>query len=139
MDKNTVWAILLSTLVLVVFTTLQMAFMPQQPTETAVSETGEIIQSESTETEAVKVSQLPVLEVSEENLKEEFVTITTESVKVTFTNRGGDVISCCGVEQEEVWIPLVVDCGMEYSCYAIISDSYFQDRRSFIMQHRDTH
>lgn len=93
MDKNTVWAILLSTLVLVVFTTLQMAFMPQQPTETAVSETGEIIQSESTETEAVKVSQLPVLEVSEENLKEEFVTITTESVKVTFTNRGGDIIS----------------------------------------------
>lgn len=93
MDKNTVWAILLSTLVLVVFTTLQMAFMPQQPTETAVSETGEIIQSESTETEAVKVSQLPVLEVSEENLKEEFVTIITESVKVTFTNRGGDIIS----------------------------------------------
>lgn len=93
MDKNTVWAILLSTLVLVVFTTLQMAFMPQQPTETAVSETGEIIQSESTETEAVKVSQLPVLEVSEKNLKEEFVTITTESVKVTFTNRGGDIIS----------------------------------------------
>lgn len=93
MDKNTVWAILLSTLVLVVFTTLQMAFMPQQPTETAVSETGEIIQSESIETEAVKVSQLPVLEFSEENLKEEFVTITTESVKVTFTNRGGDIIS----------------------------------------------
>lgn len=93
MDKNTVWAILLSTLVLVVFTTLQMAFMPQQPTETAVSETGEIIQSESTEDESVKVSQLPVLEVSEENLKEEFVTIITESVKVTFTNRGGDIIS----------------------------------------------
>jgi len=105
MERNTLWAIILSTAVLVVFFGIQSKFMPKPApqTEQAVEST-ETASAESTATEqlekneAVAAAENPLLkefaiDSSDANLHEQTYTITTKKVKVTFTNRGGDIIS----------------------------------------------
>ncbi len=102
MDKNTIWAIVLSTLVIIAsylilpkfFPGLNPAFGPQAAqtqTEENVTEPEEF-SIETTETES---SQLTVSSEIEEtsDLAEETYTIKTDKVEAVFTNKGGDIIS----------------------------------------------
>lgn len=91
MEKNTVWAISLSTVVLVGFFAIQTIFFPQPKQQPVVasekSETQEIVKN----TEVKNL--VSVDEFSEsENKTEEFFTINTKYARVKFTNRGGDIV-----------------------------------------------
>ena len=117
MEKNTVWAIGLSTVVLVGFFAAQTFLFPPQPQEqnqqaenqteqdatvveneagNAEVSSNEILSSES----VIAASEISNAE-STENLSEENFTITTNNVKVTFTNRGGDIVSYELIEKDE--------------------------------------
>ena len=115
MEKNTVWAIGLSTVVLVGFFAAQTFLFPPKPNQAAESQTAENV-SESTETQNDSLESnsqdssinqnLSVIKSSAdfeetENLKEETFTITTNKVAVTFTNRGGDIVSYELIEKDE--------------------------------------
>lgn len=90
MDKNTIWAIVLTTLVIIGFSTYQMMNMTPVP---AVSENAE---------EAVALEETAdVPEVEEKNasflsenlfIDEQEVIIDTDAVHAVFTNKGGDLI-----------------------------------------------
>ncbi|MBO5137047.1 MAG: membrane protein insertase YidC [Spirochaetaceae bacterium] len=92
MEKNTVWAIVLSTLVLVVFSFLQIKFFPvEQVMPTEISSVEENITTKLLEDNSAMLS--PTEDISEEEqIPEEHFVITTEKAKITFTNRGGDII-----------------------------------------------
>ncbi len=90
MDKNTVWAIVLSCLVLLVFTFLQPIVNPITTDLTATEVTEAVEESAITAVESTNVENLDYLD--DEYFIEENFTITTNNVKVTFTNRGGDII-----------------------------------------------
>ena len=117
MEKNTVWAIGLSTVVLVGFFAAQTFLFPPQPQEqnqqaenqteqdaTVVeNEAGnaEVSSNEILSSESVIVASEISNAESTENLSEENFTITTNNVKVTFTNRGGDIVSYELIEKDE--------------------------------------
>ncbi len=101
MEKNTAWAIGLSTVVLVAFFAFQTYFMPKNTAQN---------QQPAQENEAVKTAENPTNEISTvstesslsvasenstevETLTEETFTLETNKAKITFTNRGGDIIS----------------------------------------------
>ncbi|MCM1322340.1 MAG: membrane protein insertase YidC [Bacteroides sp.] len=91
MEKNTVLAIVLSSIVLIVFMVLQSVLFPPVPvqniSETA-AETVNITENKAAEmNSAEKFSAEPA-----ENESEEKYTINTEKFNVVFTNRGGDII-----------------------------------------------
>ena len=103
MEKNPLWAIILSTVVLVVFFGIQAKFMPkQQPApQTEVTETAQPADDAAT-TQAAEnqsdaspevVSLLQEAQDANDAQPEQTYTITTNKVRVTFTNRGGDIIS----------------------------------------------
>lgn len=97
MEKNTLWAIVLSTVVLVGFMTAQTLLFPNARQQSSRQTTAAV---EATTTDvsenADSADVLPVIAESAEAesspIAEETYTITTNKVKVTFTNRGGDVI-----------------------------------------------
>ena len=122
MEKNTVWAIGLSTVVLVGFFAAQTFLFPpqknqaqneEQKTEVASSENPEnasevqnqAVGSDSTilsESEnIVAAAESSAAGESSENLTEEKFTITTNKVAVTFTNRGGDITSYELIEKDD--------------------------------------
>ena len=100
MDKNTVWAIVLSFLVVVVSAVVEIkVIIPRQQAKAAEKAlvqqkeeearqqqlaSRQLVATEENKTE----SEETILPVSEENF-----TITTNKVQVTFTNRGGDIVS----------------------------------------------
>ena len=96
MDKNTIWAILLSTLVIIGFTFYQMKMVParqpkaQQP---VAADSGITVVS----TEESSVSDSSVTEgaviVPAEQIEEAEYTVETDKLIVKFTNKGGDIIS----------------------------------------------
>ena len=90
MDKNTVWAIVLSSLVLLVFTFLQPIVNPVTTVPTTTEVVEPIEESTVTAVESSNIGEPDYLE--DEYFIEENFTITTNNVKVTFTNRGGDII-----------------------------------------------
>lgn len=90
MDKNTVWAIVLSCLVLLVFTFLQPIVNPVTTVPTTTEVVEPIEESTVTAVESSNIGEPDYLE--DEYFIEENFTITTNNVKVTFTNRGGDII-----------------------------------------------
>ncbi|MBQ9495419.1 MAG: membrane protein insertase YidC [Treponema sp.] len=90
MEKNTVWAIVLSTIVVAVFIFLQSTFFaPQRQTQETVTEQAAEQSVETPETADAITSAIDL----EEATDEQTVTITTDKVKAVFTNRGGDIIS----------------------------------------------
>lgn len=100
MEKNTIIAIVLSALVIIVGFSIQTYFYP--PVEQSVSETDRIPSEESSETtiEQNVMSSFVESDVEEgitdiesESLQEQLYTIETDLVKVVFTNRGGDILS----------------------------------------------
>ncbi len=110
MEKNTVWAIVLSTIVLVGFFAAQTFLFPnknvaQNAGQTAVTEQVDS-ESNSLSENSEKSSKEIILEdddseTESEEKKEEFFTITTDKVKVTFTNKGGDVVGYELIEKDE--------------------------------------
>ncbi|WP_407429535.1 membrane protein insertase YidC [Treponema sp.] len=115
MEKNTVWAIGLSTVVLVGFFAAQtFLFPPQQNQNQQEVSQAETIENPAEKTESTEnllsenavnseLSETASISSSsqEETLTEENFTITTNNVKVTFTNRGGDIISYELIEKDE--------------------------------------
>ncbi len=109
MEKNTIWAISLSTIVLVAFFAIQTIFFPQQNIQTqnevsqeTISKTEESSSPENSSSGAELV-KAEIVGTEEYNHQEEekFFTITTEKAKVTFTNKGGDIISYELIEKDE--------------------------------------
>lgn len=98
MDKNTVTAIFLSTLVIIVGFTLQTKLFP--PIESSTQQTVETTESNliQNQTQTIvntyvdeKIVQVNIQE--QENILEEKFVIETDLVLVEFTNRGGDILS----------------------------------------------
>lgn len=109
MEKNTVWAIGLSTIVLVAFMFVQTKFFPapkttaqntnaqqttaESSTAGSQSETSDIINDADKKDVTLQMFASEKNEAASqpEEAEKTFV-ITTNKIKVTFTNRGGDVI-----------------------------------------------
>ncbi len=97
MEKNTVWAIVLSALVLLGFMFIQTKFFPAVQPADAVAQTEQTVQSDGTVPVINTAETASSFEVSTEtavdqNIPEENFVIQTQKVKVTLTNRGGDII-----------------------------------------------
>ena len=100
MERNTLWAIILSTAVLIVFFGLQSKFMPKQQPAPQTEQTAESKETASEKSDGqtagneLASEENPLMQefVSDTEQAEETYTITTNKVKVTFTNRGGDII-----------------------------------------------
>lgn len=116
MEKNTVWAIGLSSVVLVGFFAVQTFLFPPQPNQpaenqgeqnslTADNQSQDSQNSSSedilSENKTSLISSEFTTELENENLTEEKFTITTNNVAVTFTNRGGDILSYELIEKDE--------------------------------------
>lgn len=104
MEKNTIWAIGLSTVVLVGFFVAQTILFPVQ--KEVIKDPGEIekVEAENIFSEE-KINdtsdRVIVFDANQQNdEKEEFFTITTDKVKVTFTNKGGDVVGYELIEKD---------------------------------------
>lgn len=103
MDRNTVLAIGLSTLVIIGGFTLQSKLFPSAPKgqETARVDSVKIEDSSSRELDSATVESITVTsdlpsdstEKTTATEKEETYVIETDLVRVTFTNRGGDIVS----------------------------------------------
>ena len=90
MEKNTIIAIVLSAIVLFVSLFVQQTFFtPKQTVQPVKTEQVNIQQTESEEETDVEEKEA----AEEEVLQEETAVIRTDKVKVTFTSKGGDVIS----------------------------------------------
>ena len=93
MNKNTIIAIVLSTIVVLASLILQPMLFPNTANNVAESE------NVTEETSAVKVEEdkkdlsLIVEEESDKNVEEQFFEITTKNAQIVLTNRGGDMIS----------------------------------------------
>ena len=93
MEKNTLIAIVLSTIVLIGFTVLQTVIYPPPATEQVIVEEEIPVVAEKSVKEEVLSSSLALAypEVEGE-LTEEEIIIVTNRAKITLSNRGGDVI-----------------------------------------------
>lgn len=97
MEKNTAWAIGLSSIVLIVFFFLQTFFMPKQTAAVNPSDDNSRVEAvadtqNSASNENVYESENTITSAIND-LSEETFTVETEKLIVKFTNRGGDVIS----------------------------------------------
>ena len=93
MEKNTLIAIVLSTIVLITFTVLQTVVFPPKPAEEVVVEqevplTAEVVASEGVSSGSLAMAYPD----SEEAIQEQEIVINTGKARITLTNRGGDVI-----------------------------------------------
>lgn len=93
MEKNTLIAIVLSTIVLITFTVLQTVVFPPKPAEEVVVEqevplTAEVVASEGVSSGSLAMAYSD----SEEAIQEQEIVINTGKARITLTNRGGDVI-----------------------------------------------
>ena len=112
MDKNTIWAILLSTIVVIVSTVVEFTVvMPRQQQK---------MQAQAAEAQAMEAEKAALAEEQSrlisatlsgdekksdksesENIAIQEYTITTDKVKVVFTNKGGDIVSYQLLEHED--------------------------------------
>lgn len=90
MNKNTIIAITLSTIVVVASIILQSRFMPKIPAEpvTSVEE-----QTVSESTNSSKEVEKFVVSAKQEQTEEKEIIVKTEKTEVVLTNKGGDIIS----------------------------------------------
>ncbi|MGI5172689.1 membrane protein insertase YidC [Treponema sp. OMZ 840] len=99
MDKNTIWAIVLSSLVLFASFFIQNKyFAKEQPVENAGSVQAQTEQLQNTAGSGLSALQstVPLLNVpeqSDDTLEEQEYVVETEKIKAVFTNRGGDLVS----------------------------------------------
>lgn len=97
MEKNTAWAIGLSSIVLIGFFFLQTFLAPKQSAQTpaASNSTEQVSSGQSSSTPVTDSTTEPEKTINasaKDSVKEETFVIETNKLKVTFTNRGGDVI-----------------------------------------------
>ena len=93
MDKNTVWAIALSTVVIGVFLVLQSTvFAPQRQKGAAAAEQTAVSTDALPENSQSAAPVLIASSDTEEAVSEQSLTIVTDKIKAVFTNRGGDII-----------------------------------------------
>ena len=93
MEKNTIWAIVLSSIVLIGSLLLQNYFFPPQKTvvteqEVANSNTEVVIEQEIPEEKTIQT----VVNATD-NIPEEQINVNTGKAKIILTNKGGDIIS----------------------------------------------
>lgn len=95
MNKNALLAVLLSALLLVAWTFVNAKFFPQKQTQSnqTVAESVNSTETSEVKDEANAEMKAAETEPAEEEVVESTYVITTNKLKVTFTNRGGDVIS----------------------------------------------
>lgn len=108
MEKNTVWAIVLSGIVLFasIFIETNYILPKEQAKAEAQQQANELAAKEAQSKAAEEASAITVPEVvdtenaaeeeaaiAQQDVAEEQYTITTNKVKVVFTNRGGDIVS----------------------------------------------
>lgn len=101
MQKNTVWAIVLSSIVLVGFMWIQTTYFPAEEVATSQNSIETVaVENETTveKTDASTIKSDAIIlsaekdDTATQNLEEKEYTIRTDVVSVTFTNKGGDVI-----------------------------------------------
>ncbi|MCR5172962.1 MAG: membrane protein insertase YidC [Treponema sp.] len=97
MEKNTAWAIGLSSIVLIGFFFLQTFLAPKQSAQTpaASNSTEQVSSGQPSSTPVTDSTTEPEKTINasaKDSVKEETFVIETNKLKVTFTNRGGDVI-----------------------------------------------
>lgn len=94
MEKNTIIAIILSTIVLITFTFLQTVVFPPEPAqETVVVQEQPALDATILESTGVASGSLAMAYPdSEEAIQEQEIVIDTGKARITLTNRGGDVI-----------------------------------------------
>ena len=92
MEKNTIWAIVLSSIVLIGSMLIQNHFFPPQKVVTTEQE---VVISEELQTlpEQTKEVVTQVVEYTSDSIPEEEITINTGKAEITLTNKGGDIIS----------------------------------------------
>lgn len=99
MEKNTIWAIVLSTVVLIAFMFIQTVFFPVEnvelPAATDQEEVVIITEEQNKEINSVEINEILLEGTSSEieEVVEETVTITTQKAIITLTNVGGDIIN----------------------------------------------
>lgn len=96
MEKNTMWAIILSTLIIVAYMIVQPILFPMS--EAPVPENPVVTENIKTEENLINESNNETKKalvdfVEDTSLQEQTYTITTDYAKVIFTNKGGDIIS----------------------------------------------
>ena len=93
MEKNTLIAIILSTVVLIGFTVLQTVIFPPQSAEEAVAGEETVLTAEIAESEWTSSGSLAMAHPdSQEPIQEQEIVITTNRARITLSNRGGDII-----------------------------------------------
>ncbi len=95
MEKNTAWAIGLSSIVLIGFFFLQTFLAPKQSAQTpAAANSTEQVSSEQPSSTPVtnSTTEKAVAASAKDSAAEDTFVIETNKLRVTFTNRGGDVI-----------------------------------------------
>jgi YidC/Oxa1 family membrane protein insertase len=95
MDKNTIWAIALSTLVIIGAFVIQPMLFPQNKQIVPENQTAQIEETAGTETPDSSMYDVNVISAadSDEQVEEKTFTVKTDKVEVVFTNKGGDILS----------------------------------------------
>lgn len=96
MDRNTIMAVVLSALVLIGYTIVQVKFFPKQEqvTEQAAQEAAQT-EGEAEKAQVANAEAASFVEAEDSNepvLTEQNYVVETKKVRVTFTNKGGDII-----------------------------------------------
>ncbi len=97
MEKNTVWAIVLSGLVLIAFMFIQTIFLPPPETAAPAVSTEQTVTADGTlpiinEATSVNAFTVQKTDADEPVVPEETFLVQTNKAKITLTNRGGDII-----------------------------------------------
>ena len=94
MDKNTIWAIALSTLVIIGAFVIQPMLFPQNKQIVPENQTAQIEETAGTETPDSSMYDVNVISAADsEEVEEKTYTVKTDKVEVVFTNKGGDILS----------------------------------------------
>jgi len=131
-DKNTIWAIVLSTVVIIASYLVLPKFFPsmrptakvsQEVETTEVTEPAELDLSSTTDSVTSEIAEATVIEEeteAAETLVEKTYTIKTDKAEIIFTNRGGDIVS----------YKLLGHKDMDTNDYVQISDSVSNANRT---------
>ena len=94
MDKNTIWAIALSTLVIIGAFVIQPMLFPQNKQIVPENQTAQIEETAGKETPDSSMYDVNVISAADsEEVEEKTYTVKTDKVEVVFTNKGGDILS----------------------------------------------
>ena len=94
MDKNTIWAIALSTLVIIGAFVIQPMLFPQNQ-QIVTEQASETENTEPTALESADSSMFDVnvIKSDDAEVEQQNYTVKTDKIEVIFTNKGGDIIS----------------------------------------------